>query len=278
MICTASKQAHSRKFAIRATAPASKNRDGFTLVELLVVIGIIGILAALLLSALSVAKGHARRTVCMNNLRQINLGVRMYSDDSNDKSPKPAIAVSNPYDAYKELVKSYVGLRGQSSEREKLFVCPADTFYYDYLFGHYPHSAPQVGYVPESICSRPDYDFSSYMFNAGNLMSDRHGRNIGRPGIAGLSLSSIRHPARTVLLAEAPAFIPFSWHKPKRPLYIISTSYCRNLIFNNAMNMVSLVDGHVSYIRMYWNGTYGFTGVSCNYDPPDGYDYQWSGN
>ena len=167
---TARKQAYSRKFAIRTTAPASKNRNGFTLVELLVVIGIIGILAALLLSALSAAKGHARRTVCMNNLRQINLGVRMYSDDSNDKSPKPAIAVSNPYDAYKELMKSYVGLRGQSSERDKLFACPADTFYYDYLFGHYPHSAHQVGYVPESICSRPDYDYSSYMFNAGNLM------------------------------------------------------------------------------------------------------------
>ena len=47
----------------------------------------------------------------------------MYSDDSNDKSPKPAIAVSNPYDAYKELMKSYVGLRGQSSERESCPCC-----------------------------------------------------------------------------------------------------------------------------------------------------------
>lgn len=250
---------------------------GFTLVELLVVIAIIAILAGLVVSAVSSAKGKARRSTCMNNLRQINLGVRMYSDDSNDKAPQPAIGVSKPYNAYKELMKSYVGLRGKSSERDKLFACPADTFYYDYLFGHYPHSAPLVGYVPESICARPDYDYSSYIFNAGNVFGTKeHPAN--RPGIAGLPLSSIKHPARTVLVAEVPALIPFSWHKPKRPLYIISTSYCPNLIFNNAMDMVSFVDGHVGYIKMYWKGAFGPTGVSCNYDPLDGYDYQWSPN
>ena len=44
------------------------------------------------------------------------------------------------------------------------------------------------------------------------------------------------------------------------------------------MDMVSFVDGHVSYIKMYWKGALGPMGVSCNYDPPDGYDYQWSPN
>ena len=63
---------------------------GFTLLELLTVIAIIAILSALLLSAVAIAKNKARRVVCINNLRQINLGVQMYSDDSNDKSPKPA--------------------------------------------------------------------------------------------------------------------------------------------------------------------------------------------
>jgi prepilin-type N-terminal cleavage/methylation domain-containing protein len=77
--------------------------SGFTLVELLVVIAIIGILVALLGSGLNSAKDKARRSGCINNLRQINLGVRMYSDNSNDKSPKPAIGTSRPYDAYKEL-------------------------------------------------------------------------------------------------------------------------------------------------------------------------------
>jgi prepilin-type N-terminal cleavage/methylation domain-containing protein len=253
-----------------------KADTGLTLIELLVVTAIIGILASLLLAAISGAKGKARRTVCMGDLRQINLGVRMYSDDSNDKSPKPASRVSNPYSAYKELIKSYVGLRGQSSAQDKLFACPADTFYFDYLFPRRPPGTTNlVGYVPESLCSRPDMDYSSYLLNGGNLFPSTNGSGL-RPGVAGLSLSSIKHPARTILVAEVPAFIPFSWHKPKRPLYILSTSYCPNLIFNDAMNMASFVDGHVSYTRMYWNGARGLMGVSCNYDPPAEYDYQWS--
>ncbi|MGA2854823.1 MAG: prepilin-type N-terminal cleavage/methylation domain-containing protein, partial [Verrucomicrobiota bacterium] len=66
------------------------NNAGFTLVELLVVIAIIAILAALLLAVLSSAKAKAQRMVCVGNLRQINLGVRMYSDDSHDASPTAA--------------------------------------------------------------------------------------------------------------------------------------------------------------------------------------------
>jgi prepilin-type N-terminal cleavage/methylation domain-containing protein len=254
-----------------------KVETGFTLVELLVVVGIIAILSALLLSAVAGARGKARRITCMSNLRQINLGVRMYFDDANDKAPTSANRTSHPYDDYKALMKSYVGLNGASSTRDKLFACPADMFYYDYTLGGRPGHL--VGYIGESYCAQASSDYSSYLFNAGNLMRNTKNPLINRPGIAGLPLSSIKHPARTVLVTEVPALIPFSWHKPKRPLYFVVTENCqRNLFYNNAMNVVSFVDGHVSYVRIYWQASWPPKSCAGDYDPPDGYDYQWSGN
>src|SRR5207245_322898 len=80
-------------------------RRSISLFELLVVISIIAILAAMLFPALSNAKNRALRTSCTNNLRQLGLGLAMYADDSNDRLPpadfNPEVdPASGPYQSY----------------------------------------------------------------------------------------------------------------------------------------------------------------------------------
>ena len=83
--------------------------------------------------------------------------------------------------------------------------------------------------------------------------------------MGGKPFSSVREPARLVLVGELSGAFALSAHERKHPYQ-----------FNNARNVMSFVDGHVSYIPIYWNGVRGFDGLSFLYAPPEGYEYRWS--
>ena len=100
---------------------------GFTLIELMVVIGIIGILSSLILATASKAKNVAQRTACVSNLRQIGLANLFYADEDSRGALSPRID-ANDHDVN--------WLFGRYIDEVKLFSCPSTRNYIRPEFRH----------------------------------------------------------------------------------------------------------------------------------------------
>ena len=166
--------------------PSSALRHGFTLVELLVVIAVIAILAALLLPALANAKAKAKRVACVSNMRQVGLAVNLYVAESAGRLPNPkstntfdfnnANAPDNPL----KLLRPFVGLSDPNAAAP-VYICP----------GAQP--TPKSDYAPVGTSS------TALMIN--QVVLNWRAERLG-------------NPARLVVMQENYALMSYLWYQP----------------------------------------------------------------
>ena len=100
----------------------AKQKNGFTLTELLVTIAIIAVLSAISVPVTFSLVERSRQTTCIENLRQIGVGLRMYVGDNNDHLPELAIGRASKTSDEPVLETVLLGY----IESKEVFHCPSD--------------------------------------------------------------------------------------------------------------------------------------------------------
>lgn len=197
---------------LAAAGPAA-----FTLIELLVVIAIIAILAALLLPALNSAKRKAAQAACINNQKQLALGVQMYMDDNNHTFPgiaSRAYGFQTPdwiywrtnAAQYPQWQKSPI-ISAMPGTSQPSLRCPLDTSDSDRLAQNLPD-----GYGPYLFSySMTGYGLDDNGDNQGltSVIDNSSGTAVPKP----FKENAVNNPASKIMLAEEPGTL-HGWDNP----------------------------------------------------------------
>ena len=159
----------------------------FTLAELLVVIAVISILAAMLLPTLARGKASAWRADCTSNLRQLGLATQMYWDDNNGNCFQWYDGTTNNGELY------WFGWLGPGQEGQRPIDLSAGALY-RYLAASKVRLCPALNYTLPQFKLKADSPVCSYGYNI--QLS---------PGSSGASgnISRVRRPTETSLFADA---------------------------------------------------------------------------
>lgn len=186
----------------RIEAIAIRRANGFTLTELMVVITIIVVLAALSFMGASKMKSKARSAVCASNLRQVGMAMLAYTSENNNKLPP--LAKIDPRTGKQDGIWTLVLARAG--------------YLWDPLTKGTPKTGEGVWACPE--CSERANTHGGYGIAEATVMQydDRASRantRLGRTEFGSLRLTSIKHPSRTWLLGDAalkPDKLEESWY------------------------------------------------------------------
>jgi len=154
---------------MKDTSMRTTSRKAFTLVELLVVIGIIAVLIAILLPALNKARIQARTLSCLANIRQITMAARLYAMDNNDWLPPGDNSPSGADYNWPLAMAPYAGgqnsLKGGPVVWPQIYLCPSAS-YPDQGTVHYSANTVVMPDLTRKYGFTVSYYYRQYKFNA----------------------------------------------------------------------------------------------------------------